>query len=34
MCRKIVPFVRVGIIVLLIVTHIPVITMFLPQYMH
>lgn len=34
LCRKIIPFVIAGIIALLIITYIPAITMFLPQYLH
>lgn len=34
LCRKIVPFVVAGILALLVITYIPAITMFLPQYLH
>ena len=34
LCKKIIPFVVAGIIALLIITYIPIITMFLPQYLH
>ncbi|MDR1242647.1 MAG: TRAP transporter large permease [Deltaproteobacteria bacterium] len=34
LCKRIIPFVVAGIIALMIITYIPILTMFLPQYLH
>lgn len=34
LCKKIIPFVIAGIIALMIITYIPIITLFLPMYLH